>query len=168
MLPARDLLGAVIEGSISRAMALGEAVVRPDGDPVDALVSAAGALRLVTGKVVDVERRTVGGFARGTVEIEGSGGDTGRTLRIEIQNENLVALECERVLASVPDLITIVDSTTAHAVPTELVRYGQRVAVIAFACDPLWRTPRGLELVGPRAFGYTFDHVPLEAGDGSR
>ncbi|MDR0359838.1 MAG: DUF917 domain-containing protein, partial [bacterium] len=25
-----------------------------------------------------------------------------------------------------------------------------------------WRTPRGLELVGPRYFGYDFDYVPLE------
>jgi DUF917 family protein len=42
------------------------------------------------------------------------------------------------------------------------VRYGQRVTVIAFACDPIWRTPRGIEVVGPRAFGYDFDYVPIE------
>jgi DUF917 family protein len=32
--------------------------------------------------------------------------------------------------------------------------------VLAFGCDPLWVTPRGLEVAGPRAFGYAFDYVP--------
>ena len=34
--------------------------------------------------------------------------------------------------------------------------------MIAFACDPIWRTPRGIETAGPRAFGYDFDYVPIE------
>ena len=47
-------------------------------------------------------------------------------LRIEIQNENLAAFEDGRVIACVPDLISLVDET-GHAVPTELLRFGQRV-----------------------------------------
>ena len=73
-----------------------------------------------------------------------------------------MALEDGVVRASVPDLITVVDTTTAEAIATELLRYGQRVTVIAFACDPIWRTPRGIETAGPRAFGYDFDYVPIE------
>ena len=41
--------------------------------------------------------------------IEGLGGDSGRLVRLELQNENLVALERGRVLASVPDLISVLD-----------------------------------------------------------
>jgi len=99
---------------------------------------------------------------RGSVVVEGLGDDAGRLLRIEIQNENLVALEQGRVLASVPDLITVLDSETADAIPTERVRYGQRVTVIAMRCAPVWRSPFGLEMAGPRAFGYDFDYVPAE------
>ena len=55
-------------------------------------------------------------------------------IRLEFQNENLVALERGRVLASVPDLITVLDSETADAILTETIRYGQRVTVVAFAC----------------------------------
>ena len=36
------------------------------------------------------------------------------------------------------------------------------MTVIAFPCDPIWRTERGLELAGPRAFGYDLDYVPIE------
>ena len=93
---------------------------------------------------------------------EGLGADTGRLLRLELQNENLVALERGGVLASVPDLITVLDTETADAIATERIRYGQRVTVIAFPCDPVWRTERGIAVTGPRAFGYDFDYVPVE------
>ena len=36
------------------------------------------------------------------------------------------------------------------------------VVVIAFGCDPVWRTERGIAAAGPRAFGYDFDFVPVE------
>jgi DUF917 family protein len=99
---------------------------------------------------------------RGSVVVEGLGDDAGRLLRLELQNENLVALEQGRVRASVPDLISVLDSETADAISTERIRYGQRITVIAFACDPVWRTEQGIAVAGPRAFGYDFDYVPVE------
>jgi uncharacterized protein len=167
VMTAGQARGAVIEGSVSRALAIGRAMRGAD-DPVTALAAEVSATRLVDGKVVDVERRTTGGFVRGSVVIEGTGEDAGRLVRLEIQNENLAAFEDGEVRACVPDLITVVDATAGTAVATELLRYGQRVAVLAFPCDPLWRTPRGLEVAGPRAFGYRFDYVPLEEALGER
>jgi DUF917 family protein len=160
-----EAIGAVVVGSVSRAIAIGRAIGDAPGDPVAALVEVVGGVRLIDGKVADVERRTTGGFARGSVLVEGGGADGGRLLRLEIQNENLVAIEDGVVRASVPDLISVVDSTTADAIATELVRYGQRVTVVAFGCDPIWLTPRGLETAGPRAFGYDFDYIPLGTVD---
>jgi DUF917 family protein len=154
--------GAVIDGAVSLAIRIGTAVMEAEHDPVQALVTEVRGVRLVSGKVVDVERRTTGGFVRGSVSIEGLGDDAGRAVRLEIQNENLVALEDERALAMVPDIISVVDAESADAVSTERVRYGQRVTVLAFACDPVWRTPRGLELAGPRHFGYDLEYVPVE------
>ena len=94
--------------------------------------------------------------------IEGLATDRGRALRLEIQNENLLALEGDRVRATVPDIITVVDSLSADAIQTERIRYGQRVSVLAFPCDPIWRTAAGLDVAGPRAFGYELDYVPVE------
>jgi uncharacterized protein len=146
--------GAIIEGTVSQAVEIGRALRAGEG--------VAGAIPLIEGKIVDVERRTAGGFARGAVTVEGTGDDGGRLLRIEIQNENLAAFEDGHVIACVPDLISLVDETN-HAVPTELLRFGQRVTVIAMPCDPLWRTPRGLEIAGPSAFGYAdITYVPVE------
>jgi hypothetical protein len=161
-LTAAEARTATIRDSVSLAIRIGAAAARTTGDPVEALISEIGAFRLVTGKVTDVERQTRSGFVRGSTVVEGLGADTGRLLRIELQNENLVALERGRVLASVPDLITVLDSETADAVATERLRYGQRVTVIAFGCDPVWRTEAGIAATGPRMFGYDFDYTPVE------
>ncbi len=161
-LTAAEARGATVRNSVSLAIRIGEAVTNAEGSPVAALIAEIGAFRLVSGKVSDVERRTTSGFVRGSVVIEGLGADARRLIRLELQNENLVALERGRVLASVPDLISVLDSETADAIATERIRYGQRVTVIAFGCDPVWRTEKGLALTGPRAFGYDFDYLPVE------
>jgi uncharacterized protein len=162
VLTVEQARSAAVRGSVTRAMRLGQALTDAESDALGALIEELSAHRLITGKVVDVERRTTGGFVRGHVLVEGLQGDAQRLLRLEIQNENLIALEEGEVRASVPDLITLLDSETADAVPTELLRYGQRLTVVAFPCDPIWRTPRGLELAGPRAFGYELDYAPIE------
>jgi DUF917 family protein len=153
---------ATVRGSVSLAVRIGQVLADAEHDAVAALAETIGAVVVIAGKVVDVERRTTAGFVRGQVTIEGLGDDAGRTLRLEIQNENLVALEGEVVHAMVPDIITVIDTEVGSAIQTERVRYGQRVSVIAFPCDPIWRTDAGLALAGPRAFGYDLDYVPVE------
>jgi uncharacterized protein len=154
---------ATVRGSVSLAVEIGRVVTEAAADPVAALARALDAAVLIVGKVVDVERRTTKGFVRGQLTVEGLREDAGRTLRLEIQNENLIAMEDDRVHAMVPDIITVLDTETGTAIQTERVRYGQRVSVIAFPCDPIWRTPAGLDLAGPRAFGYDLDYLPVEA-----
>src|SRR5215813_6061802 len=167
-LTAAQARQATVRNSVSLAIRIGEAIGSAAGRPVAALIAELGAFSLVNGKILDVERRTLSGFARGSVVIEGLGEDAGRLIRLELQNENLVALERGRVLASVPDLISVLDSETADAILTETIRYGQRVTVIAFACDPVWRTGPGIAVAGPRVFGYDFEYQPVEELAGAR
>ncbi|MDX6336957.1 MAG: uncharacterized protein QOG05_4297 [Streptosporangiaceae bacterium] len=167
-LTAAQARHATVRNSVSLAIRIGEAVMKAQDSPVAALIAEIGAFRLVTGRVSDVERHTTSGFVRGSVVIEGLGEDAGRLIRLELQNENLVALERGRVLASVPDLISVLDSETAEAIATERIKYGQRVVAIAFGCDPVWRTEGGIALTGPRAFGYDFDYLPVEELAGAR
>ncbi len=167
-LTAAQAREATVRNSVSLAIRIGETISQAADSPIAALMAEIGAFRLVTGKVSDVERHTTSGFVRGSVVIEGLGEDAGRLIRLELQNENLVALERGRLLASVPDLISVLDSETADAIATERIKYGQRVVVIAFACDPVWRTERGIAITGPRAFGYDVNYVPVEELAGAR
>jgi hypothetical protein len=159
VMPVVVARGATVRGTVSLALAIGRAR-RESG--VEGVLSASGGVRLVTGKVVEVDRRTTAGFARGEVVVAGTGDDVGREVRLHVQNENLRATEGERTLAVVPDLITVLDDATGTAIPTERVRYGQRVAAIAMPCAPIWRTPEGLAVAGPSAFGFLEPYRPIE------
>ncbi|MEM9033106.1 MAG: DUF917 domain-containing protein [Actinomycetota bacterium] len=153
---------ATVPRSVSRAIEVGRILLEADDDPVGALCRSVDGYALIEGKIIDVDRQTTEGFARGTVTIEGIGSDQGRLVRMEFQNENAVALEDGALLACVPDIITAVDIHTARPIVTELLRYGQRVSVVALPCDPIWRSDAALEVVGPRAFSYDLDYVPVE------
>lgn len=153
---------ATVPRSVSRAMEVGKVLLEATDDPIASLCAAVSGFPLVEGKIVDVDRQTTEGFSRGAVTVEGTGADAGRLLRMEFQNENAVVLEGGELLASVPDIITAVDVHTARPIVTELLRYGQRVSIIALPCDPVWRSSAALDVVGPRAFGYDLDYVPVE------
>ena len=153
-----------IAHTTSQAWTLGDAVLRARAaktDPIASILAEAGGTFLMKGKVTDISRRIAGGFVRGVLTIAGLDADAGRTMTIDIQNEYLVATEGDRRLTMVPDLICIVDSETGRPIGTEEQRYGLRVAVLALPAPPILRTEPALRLMGPRAFGYDFDFVPL-------
>jgi DUF917 family protein len=161
----RQLKQAMVPGTLGLATGLGARVREARAaheDPVVAIVEHLDGARLFTGKIVDVDRRTVAGFTRGRAQLEGLGEDTGAELGLEFQNEFLLARRDGAILASVPDLISVVDADTGEPATTEELRYGLRVAVIGAPCDRRWRSEAGLEIVGPRCFGLDFDYVALE------
>jgi DUF917 family protein len=159
VMTAAQATDAVVEGTVSLAHRLGVAV-REGG--LAGLAGAAGGIEVFAGTVVDLERRTTGGFARGTVTLAGTGDHRDERALVHVQNENLLVTRDERPLAIVPDLIVLLDDATGLAVPTERVRFGQRLRVLGMPCAPIWRTPRGLEVAGPVAFSYPHAYVPVE------
>ncbi|MGI4894114.1 MAG: DUF917 domain-containing protein [Janthinobacterium lividum] len=159
---------SLVPGTISLAAALGRtlAAARGSDDPVTPLVEHLGGRVLFQGKVVDVARRTTKGFARGEARLEGMGADTGSSMVLQFQNENLVADRDGVLVATVPDLICALDTATGEAITTETLRYGHRVTIITSPCDPRWHSPAGLALAGPRVFGYDVEPVRVFEGVG--
>ncbi|MBT8474714.1 MAG: DUF917 domain-containing protein [Rhodobacteraceae bacterium] len=147
--------------TVSKAIRIGEVVLearRIHENPIDAILDLEGGKTLFVGKVVDVDRVATGGFLRGKARISGLGGSQGESVVLEFQNEWLVALRDGDPIAMSPDLICLLDTDSGEAIGTETVRYGQRVTVIALPSPKVLRTERGLQNVGPRAFGYDFDY----------
>ena len=150
--------------TLSLARDLGDAVksARQNGDdPLDAILGVCPGKVLFSGKVVDVERRTTAGFARGVLTIDGLDANAGERMVIEFQNENLVARHDGAITCVVPDLICAVATDLGEPVTTELMRYGLRVTILGFPAPELWTSPEGLAVAGPRAFGYDVDYTPL-------
>jgi DUF917 family protein len=155
---------ALLPGTISLAIQLGKAIReahRLKEDPIDAILTLTHGRRLFYGKIIDVSRRTERGWALGEARISGLGEDSGHELVVRFQNENLIALKDGVPVATVPDLITVLDSETGDPITTEYLRYGFRVVVVGMPCADPWRTEAGLALAGPSAFGYDIEFVPI-------
>lgn len=161
----KDLKRGAIKGTMSLAESIGRAIREAplkNENPLQKVIEITQGHLLFKGKIVDVERSTAGGFVRGTAFFEGIEEYKNRKLEIDFQNENLVARCDDRVLASVPDLISVLDPDTGKPITTEMLKYGYRGVVIGMPCDQKWRTKEGLKLVGPRYFGYDLDYIPIE------
>ncbi|WP_042543520.1 DUF917 domain-containing protein [Leucobacter komagatae] len=172
-----DVRRTAVPRTLSMALALGRAIREAresHRSPFEAIAETlsttlyAHVRELHVGKVIDVERRTTEGFARGRAIIDAGvepGTDNARTsepVEIAFQNENLTAYRGGELLAIVPDLICVVDHETAEPITTEGLRYGQRVRVLGISTPDLMRTPEALDTFGPSAFGLTEPFVPVE------
>lgn len=148
---------AAIPHTITQALSLGQSVLQAQHDNIDPIQTVldheTGRL-LMTGKIVDLQRHLKGGFAVGHVDIAGFAEFDGQSGRIDLQNEFLVFRRDGQVEVCVPDLIVVLDADTGLPITTEVLRYGQRIAVLALPCHDLLRTPEALAVVGPVAFGY--------------
>jgi DUF917 family protein len=155
-----EVKACAILGSTTKAIGIGRAVRaarRAHQDPIDAVLELERGVKLFTGKVHDIARRTTEGFLRGTATIEGLDAFRGHRLSLAFQNEWAVGWLDGEPRVMTPDLICVVDTVSGEAIGTETLRYGQRVTVIALPAPPVLLTPKGLEHVGPRAFGYDLD-----------
>jgi len=165
-----ELKKSIIPGTLSFSIKLGQTLREHRGltlellEPLQALFkdSIYGECRLIyTGKIVDKTTRVVGGFDIGEATIESFQRDDS-PLTISIKNEYLIARKGEKVVASVPDLIVILDYETSTPINAERLRYGQRVAVFAIGCPQFYRSEEALKVVAPRCFGFDIDYVALE------
>ncbi|GAA3653940.1 DUF917 domain-containing protein [Microbacterium marinilacus] len=165
-----DVKRTAVPRTISMALALGRAIRvarEQKRSPFEAIADTLAPTlyshvrELFVGKVVDVDRRTTEGFARGLARIAPL--DGGDELEIAFQNENLTARRGGELLAIVPDLICVVDHETAEPITTEGLRYGQRVRVLGISTPDLMRTPEALAAFGPAAFGLDETFRPVES-----
>ncbi|MDA4895713.1 DUF917 domain-containing protein [Streptomyces sp. MS2A] len=165
-----DVRRTAVPRTLSMALALGRAIRLAREEHRSPFAAIADTLsrtlyahvrELCVGKVIDVERRTTDGFAKGRAIIAPLG-DEDDPFEISFQNENLVARRGGRLVAIVPDLICVVDHESAEPVTTEGLRYGQRVRVLGISTPDMMRTPEALAAFGPSAFGLDEPFVPVE------
>lgn len=157
--------GALVTGSLSLARRIGSAVreARALGDdPIEAARAAGDGYLLFTGTVAGFDWRDEDGFLVGEVRLAGTDDFAGQSFATDVKNEHLLARRNGVVIATCPDLVTLVDVASGEGVVNPGYERGQRIAVLGFRCDPLWRTDPGLAVFGPRYFGYDEDYVPIE------
>lgn len=146
-----------VPGTVSQALSIGQTVLDARAkrqNVVERVLATTGGKLFFTGKVTDVRRELSGGFSRGHAILSGVDDHAGAEARIAIQNENLVLWVDGVPVIMVPDLIINLELDTGEPITTEVLRYGQRIAVIGLPAHDLMKTAKALDIVGPQAFGY--------------
>ncbi|MCD6428933.1 MAG: DUF917 domain-containing protein [Desulfurococcales archaeon] len=155
---------AVVRGTISLCIKVGRAIreARAKGeDPVQAAVKALDGWKIFEGVVDKYEWRDEGGFLRGEAYVKGVGKWEGKTLKTWIMNEHIMAWIDGEPATMAPDLIMFLRDDGEPVTNTEL-KVGDKVNVVVAKAPEVWRTPKGLELFGPKHFGFDYDYVPVE------
>ena len=154
-----------IPGTLTQTRKLGRCVREANEEhrnPLEAIEKEIGGRLQFLGKIIYVYRELKGGFTIGRVTLESINNPSDKS-EIDIQNENLVFRLNGIIKVSVPDLIIVLDMDKRLPITTEVLRFGMRVAVMAFPCHPLLRSERALKVVGPMSFGYKdVEYSPLE------
>ena len=126
-------------------------------DPIAAVLELEDGKQIFRGKISDIQRRATEGFLRGQAGIDGLDADRRKVMVLDFQNEFTVGRVDGEPVVMTPDLICVLDTVSGDAIGTETLRYGRRITVIALPAPPVLTTPKGLQHVGPRAFGYDLD-----------
>lgn len=164
-LEGRFLKTSLIPGTLSRALAIGEAfrAARFAGrDPVEAAISAGNGYLLFKGKVTQASWKIESGFTVGEFSIGGQDDYRGHLYRIWFKNEHIISWLDGQPDVTVPDLISVLDQKTGEAITNPNCKEGMEVAVIGFPAPAIWRSTQGIKLFGPRQFGYDIPYTPIE------
>jgi len=158
-----------IPGNLSEAILFGKTVreARQAGkDPIAALLDASNGYKLFQGIVTKSDERGDRGFNWVDVEIEGINEYAGHTYKVFVKNENIVAWLDDEVDVISPDYIYNLNPETGESTtggggvggyPLDV-----EVVMVGVPAPEQWRNEKGIELIGPRHFGFDFEYTPIE------
>ena len=163
-LEAEKVSEVAVIGTISKCIELGSIIRRTrakGGDLVRAITEYLDGYHLFTGKVKKYDLKVEGGFLVGEVVYEGVDKWEGQTFRVWVKNENIMAWLNDRVAVMPPDLICIVNDEGLGVTNSQL-KIGLKVNIIGVKAPCIWRTDKGLELLGPKHFNFNIEYKPIE------
>lgn len=163
----RDYKRGVVANQVTRCMEIGETIRRSKEhgeDPEEAFMEASGATEIFEGRVSSFECEGRGSFNWGNWIIKGTGFYKGHRMRVWYKNEHLIGWIDEKPRITCPDLICIIDAKNFEGLSNFVQsgeHNGKHVKVYGVNAVGLWRTPKGLEIFGPRHFGYELEYKPF-------
>jgi DUF917 family protein len=153
--PVMEAAVNAIQGSLARALRLGRAhSALPERPSSAVLERALGARVLGSGRVRAITRHDVDP-TKSSIHVDDV--STGAVLRIEAQNEYLLAIVDGQPSAYTPDLICMLNARTSQPIAVDQLRPAADVTVVTMPSADWWRSGQRAEHVDPAAFGLEFD-----------
>jgi uncharacterized protein len=167
LLKGSEMKQIVVRDSLSKCLAMGRAIraAREGGhDPVDAAAREGSGWVLFRGRVTATEwdESQAYMYGIGTNRIEGAGPFQGHQFAIWYKNENHITWKDGRPFVTSPDIIAVLDAADGEPLTNADVVEGRNVAVIGMPAIDGYRSAKGLEVLGPRHFGFDMDYATVE------
>ncbi len=166
VLSGREVKDIAVPGTLSECLSIGRTIreaAEKGLDPVQAVVDElVQAWVLFRGTIVVREWEDREGYMWGEHEIEGTDAFWGQHLRLWFKNENHMSWLNGKPYVASPDLLEVVDPQTGEPLSNTHMEKGQQVAVIGVRRRPQYDNERGLEVLGPRHWGFDVDFTPIE------
>ena len=165
LLTGKEVKEVIIPGTLTECYNIGKLIreTREAGkDPIAEITKLLGGWIISRGKVVKKEWEDRVGYYWGTHTIAGEGEFEGDIIKIWFKNENHICWKNDEVLVTSPDIITVVDVVTGEPLANPKISEGDNVAVIGLKARPMFRSEKGIGILGPKAFGFDYDYVPIE------
>jgi DUF917 family protein len=165
-LPVEVLKGAVIEGTISKALAIGQAFRKAKEHKIDlaeVIAENGGGYVAFRGSVSDFNFETTEGFTLGDIYIAGSDTHQESTYHITVKNENMMSRLNGEVDVTIPDLICCIDLDKGEPITNPHYALGMNVAVIILPSPKEFTSERGLQAFGPAYVGLDTPYRPAIA-----
>lgn len=162
-MPIEQVKDAVIKGSISMALEVGQAYrhAREQGlDVAEQVALHGGGYVAFRGEVCNFDFVTEQGFTLGSVGIAGTEDYAGSHYQLEVKNENLLARLNGEVDVTIPDLICCFDVESGEPVTNPNHTMGAKVAVVILPAPKEFTTEQGLNVFGPKYLGLSQDYRP--------
>ncbi len=164
-LVAEEMKEILVRGTLTRCLKIGRAIrlARDSGqDPINAGLEIVGGWRLFEGTVIGLETDDRDGYFFGTVHFQGTGDYQGQTFDVWFKNENQVSWLNGSPWVCSPDLVSLVYKESSRGIYNADIKEGDQVVAIGIKGVPGFRTEHGLNLAGPRHYGFDIEYVPIE------
>jgi len=160
-----DMKRVVVPETLSRCLEIGRLVRsfrETEQDPVTEIVKKLNGWLLFEGRVSKKEWEDKEGYYWGTHTIDGLNKFAGSEFKIWFKNENHISWLNGKAYVTSPDMLIVVNRGTGEPIANFNIGEGKHVAVIGLRAVKQFRSPKGINILGPRHFGFKFDYTPIE------
>ncbi len=161
----KELKKIIIPNTLTECYEIGKTIreAREKGDdPAIAVAKKMDGWVLFRGVVKKKDWEDREGYMWGTTYIEGTDEFAGHTAKIWFKNENHIMWFDDKVLATSPDIIEIIEAKSGEPITNTDLKEETKVSVVGLRGRDPFKTPKGLEILGPKHFGFDIEYVPIE------
>lgn len=165
IMSGKETKDIIIEGTLTKCYNIGKLIreKREMGDdPVKAVTEYLGGWIIGKGVVTKKEWEDRVGYYWGTHTVTGKDEFEGEELKIWFKNENHICWKNDEVFVTSPDSVNVVNAKTGEPITNSDIKEGDEVAVIALKAIDAFKSDRGIDILGPKAFGFDYEYSPIE------